>query len=96
MLTLVRQEFLFGAAAFEAEGIPVLMHRSAARLMAARCDNCLKTLVRVLGTEEMAGTRVIRPQVLVDPADTATPAMLADIGRPLRLLPAGRAGPPRH
>ena len=68
------------------------MHRSAARLMAARCENCLKTLIRVLGADEMTGTRVIRPQLLVDPADAASPALLADIGRPLRLLAAGRDG----
>lgn len=92
VLTHVRQEFLFGAAAFEAEGIPVLMHRSAARLMAARCETCLKTLIRVLGADEMAATRVIRPQLLVDPAEAGAPALLADIGRPLRLLAAGRDG----
>ena len=36
-----RQDVVFGAAAFQARGIPVLMHRDAAALMAARCDTCL-------------------------------------------------------
>lgn len=87
LLTHVRQEFVFGAAAFQEAGIPVAMHPAAARLMAARCDNCLKTLRRVLGDEEMAGSRVVRPDRLLDPA-TATP-LPALIGRPIRLLAHG-------
>lgn len=58
LLTHAMQEFIFGAAAFQAEGIPVVMHGDAARLMAARCDTCLKTLRRELGEAPMLGTRV--------------------------------------
>ena len=89
VLTHVRQEFLFGAAAFQEAGVPVTMHPAAARLMAARCENCLKTLKRVLGPEEMQGTRVVKPEHLVDPA---TQTFDAGIGRPVRLLAWGPAG----
>ena len=44
LITHTRQEFLFGATAFRERGIPILMQRQAAMLMAARCENCLKTL----------------------------------------------------
>lgn len=66
VVTHTRQEFLFGAAAFQAQGIPVQMHRAAAQLMAARCEGCLKTLKRDLGEEEMAGTVVFKPDELFD------------------------------
>ena len=93
LLTHVRQEFLFGTGAFQAQGIPVLMHPAAARLMMARCDNCLKQLQRALGADEMAGTRVPTADLTVDPQQPGTGSMaLADIGRPLRLLSAGRQG----
>ena len=55
LITHTRQEFLFGAAAFQECGIPVHMHRRAAQLMAARCDTCLKTLQRTLGADTMRG-----------------------------------------
>jgi glyoxylase-like metal-dependent hydrolase (beta-lactamase superfamily II) len=89
LLTHVRQEFLFGAAAFQAAGIPVAMHPAAARLMAARCENCLKTLQRILGPEEMQGTRVVKPERQIDPA---TQPFDAGIGRPVRLLAWGPGG----
>lgn len=89
VLTHVRQEFLFGAAAFEEAGTPSTMHPAAARLMAARCENCLKTLKRVLGPEEMQGTRVVKPEHLVDPT---TKPFDAGIGRPVRLLAWGPGG----
>jgi hypothetical protein len=53
---------IFGAAAFEARGIPVLMHRDAAMLMASRCDACLRRLEETLGSAEMAGTRIVVPE----------------------------------
>lgn len=86
LLTHVRQEFVLGAAAFQAAGVPVAMHPAAAQLMAARCEGCLKTLQRVLGSEEMAGSRVVRPDRGVGPG----PAEVGEvIGRPLRLLGFG-------
>lgn len=89
VLTHVRQEFLFGAAAFQAAGVPTTMHPAAARLMAGRCEGCLKTLQRVLGADEMQGTRVIKPEHLLDPD---TQAFDAGIGRPVRLLAWGPGG----
>lgn len=92
VLTHARQEFLFGATAFQAAGVPVVMHRDAARLMASRCEGCLKTLVSLLGTDEMASTRVPRPDIEILGSDTAD--RLPDIGRPVRLLTTapGRLG----
>lgn len=62
-ITHTRQEFLFGAAAFRERGIPIHMHRLAARLMAARCETCLKNLRSVLGEDAMRGTAVVKPDV---------------------------------
>jgi glyoxylase-like metal-dependent hydrolase (beta-lactamase superfamily II) len=89
LLTHTRQEFLFGAAAFREQGIPVQMQAQAARLMAARCEGCLKTLQRVLGEDEMRGTAVIKPEQLFDQTQT-----LATIGRPVRLLSFGHSSGP--
>jgi glyoxylase-like metal-dependent hydrolase (beta-lactamase superfamily II) len=89
LITHTRQEFLFGATAFRERGIPILMQRQAALLMAARCENCLKTLKRVLGEDEMRSSSVIRPDELFDDA-----MVLDDIGRPVRLLTFGHSSGP--
>lgn len=89
LLTHTRQEFLFGAAAFAEQRIPVQMHTQSARLMAARCEGCLKALKRLLGEDAMRGTAVVKPDILFD-ADTA----LDLIGRPLRLLYFGHSSGP--
>jgi glyoxylase-like metal-dependent hydrolase (beta-lactamase superfamily II) len=89
VLTHVRQEAVFGAAAFQERGIPVAMHADAARLMAARCENCLKTLRRLLGDDAMALSRVVKPDVLLE-----GDAMPTDIGRPVRLLHLGHSSGP--
>lgn len=89
LLTHTRQEFLFGAAAFAEQRIPVQMQTQAARLMAARCETCLKTLKRLLGEEAMRGTTVVRPDKLFDAGMT-----LDLIGRPLRLLYFGHSSGP--
>ena len=89
LLTHTRQEFLFGAAAFRERGIPIQMQRQAARLMAARCENCLKTLKRVLGDDEMRGSAVLQPDLLFDES-----LALDIIGRPLRLLTFGHSSGP--
>lgn len=86
LLTHAMQEFIFGATAFQDAGVPVLMHRSATRLMAGRCETCLKALVRQLGDDAMAGSRVPRADHVFDTVDAAT--ALPDIGRPLQLLAA--------
>lgn len=89
LVTHTRQEFLFGAGAFRERGIPVHMHRSAAQLMAARCEGCLKTLVRVLGEDEMRGTAMFKPDVVFD---AAHPIDL--IGRPVQVLFYGHSSGP--
>jgi glyoxylase-like metal-dependent hydrolase (beta-lactamase superfamily II) len=81
ILTHAGPEAIFGAAAFQERGIPVLAERRSAELIAARCATCLASLRAVLGAERMAGTRVIDPERLVSGAET-----LDLIGRPLRLI----------
>jgi len=89
LLTHVRQEFVFGATAFQASGVPVWIHPVAARLMAARCDNCLKTLKRVLGDDELAGSRVAKPDRLLDSLPAAEADLATLLGRRVRLLAWG-------
>jgi glyoxylase-like metal-dependent hydrolase (beta-lactamase superfamily II) len=89
LLTQARQEFIFGATAYQARGVAVHMHRRAAELMAARCEGCLKTLRAELGDEAMRGTVVPRPDVLFD--DTH---VLDTIGRPVLVSHHGLANGP--
>lgn len=81
VLTHAAQEVVFGAAAFQARGIPVLMHRNAAALMAARCDGCLARLREIMGDDFMSGSRVVSPDRLVERTTS-----LDLIGRPLRIV----------
>ena len=81
ILTHPSQEAIFGAAAFQARGIPVLAHRRSAELIATRCETCLRTLRSTLGEEAMAATRVVKPDRLIEGDE-----MLELIGRPLRLF----------
>jgi glyoxylase-like metal-dependent hydrolase (beta-lactamase superfamily II) len=81
ILTHPGQEAIFGAAAFQARGIPVLAQRSGAELIAARCATCLRNLRATLGEEAMAGTRVVLPDRLI-----VGDERLDLIGRPLRLI----------
>ncbi len=89
IVTHTRQEFLFGAAAFRERGIPVAMHAAAARLMAARCETCLKTLRRTLGDEPMQGTAMFTPDRSFD-----APHRLDLIGRPVEVLSFGHSSGP--
>lgn len=91
LLTQARQEFLFGAAAFEDAGVPLLMHADALALMRSRCETCLRRLRQQLGEPEMHGTRLPRQIRAFDAAQA--PAALPPIGRALQLLVAqdGRA-----
>jgi glyoxylase-like metal-dependent hydrolase (beta-lactamase superfamily II) len=81
ILTHPGQEVIFGAAAFQARGIPVLAHRSSAELIAARCATCLGNLQSLLGDDVMAATRVVTPDRLIDGDKT-----LELTGRRLRLI----------
>jgi len=89
LITHTRQEFLFGAMAYRDRGIPIHMHRQAALLMAARCENCLKNLRRTLGEEEMKGTAVFKPD-----RDFEEGHPLEAIGRPVRVLYHGHSSGP--
>jgi glyoxylase-like metal-dependent hydrolase (beta-lactamase superfamily II) len=88
-VTHTRQEFLFGANAFRERGIPVHMHRLAARLMASRCETCLKNLKTLVGEAEMQGSSVFKPDVEVDAGHAR-----ALIGRPVRVLHFGHSSGP--
>jgi glyoxylase-like metal-dependent hydrolase (beta-lactamase superfamily II) len=81
ILTHPGQEAIFGAAAFQARGIPALAHRRSAELIAARCERCLSNLRSALGEEAMAATRVVKPDRLIDGDE-----VLDLIGRPVRLI----------
>lgn len=89
IITHAAQDVLFGAAAFQARGIPVLMHRDAAALMAARCDTCLRTLNETLGAQPMVGSRVVTPDRTITRTTTVDV-----IGRPLRLIAPGSVSSP--
>ena len=89
VLTHAGQRVVFGAAAFQARGIPVWMHRSAAASMAARCETCLQNLRDELGERTMAGTRIVKPDRVVSKRQS-----LDFIGRRLVLIvPGGREAP---
>lgn len=89
LVTHVRQEFLFGAGAFRDRGVPLRMQHDAAQLMAARCENCLKTLRRELGDDEMAGTVVPRADERFSGEH-----VIDAIGRPVRVLHHGHSSGP--
>ena len=93
LVTQTHQEFLFGATAYREAGIPIHMHRRTAELMAARCDNCLKTLKRVLGDDEMRGTAMYQPDDVFDAALNET-RLLALTGRPVQVLYHGHSSGP--
>jgi glyoxylase-like metal-dependent hydrolase (beta-lactamase superfamily II) len=81
ILTHPSQEVIFGAAAFQARGIPVMAHRSSAELIASRCATCLRNLQSLLGEQVMADTRVVTPDRLIDADKT-----LELTGRRLRVI----------
>ena len=89
IVTHTRAEFLFGGAAFRERGIPVRMHAATAKLMAARCETCLKTLRQTLGDEPMRGTAMYVADQTFDATHT-----LDLIGRPLRVLHFGHSSGP--
>ncbi len=89
LVTHARQEFLFGASAFQARGIAVHMQRNAAALMAARCAGCLKALRAELGEETMRDTVMFKPDVLFD--DTH---VVETLGRPVLVQQHGHASGP--
>ncbi len=94
LLTHARQEFIFGAAAFQDAGVPVLMSGPSAKLMAQRCDGCLKTLQRVLGEAAMRGTRRVTPDRLLDGEQPDATELAQAIGRRITLHGFGHSSGP--
>jgi glyoxylase-like metal-dependent hydrolase (beta-lactamase superfamily II) len=89
LITHTRPEFLFGGGAFREAGIPIRTHSRTARLMAARCETCLKTLRQTLGDAPMQGTALYKP----DEEFEATHELTA-IGRAVRVLHFGHSSGP--
>jgi glyoxylase-like metal-dependent hydrolase (beta-lactamase superfamily II) len=89
ILTHPSQEAIFGAQAYRERGIPVAMHRDAARLVAARCAECLERLTRALGRDAMARTRVVVPDRFLADGDT-----ILESGRRLRVMAPPHASAP--
>ena len=89
LITHTRQEFLFGAAAYREQGIPIHMHREAAGLMRSRCERCLKTLKQVLGDAVMQGTAMFKPDQEFEQSQR-----IEAIGRPIRVLYFGHSSGP--
>ena len=88
-ITHTRPEFLFGGGAFREAGIPIRTHSRTARLMAARCETCLKTLRQTLGDPPMQGTAMYKPDEEFDATHD-----LATIGRTVRVLHFGHSSGP--
>ena len=88
IVTHAVQEFLFGNAAFDERGIPILAHLETTKLMKARCEHCLENLKPVLG-EELQGTRLVLPQRQIEATTTVEAG-----GRRLELLYLGWASTP--
>lgn len=89
VVTQPLQEFVMGMEAFAERGIPVVAHQDAAELIAERCEVCLHNLRRLLGEDEMAGTRVRTPSRSVTESTT-----LEAGGRRIELVHPGWASAP--
>ena len=89
IITHADQEFLFGNAAFDELGVPVLAQVKSMELMRQRCDHCLSNLNRLLGPQIMRGSRLVLPSQLVEKSAT-----LAVAGLSLELLHFGWGSTP--
>ena len=89
LITHTRQEFLFGAAAYQEQGIAIHMHSKAAGLMRSRCERCLKTLQQVLGNDAMQGTAMFKPDHEFEQSYS-----IKSIGRNIQVLYYGHSSGP--
>ncbi|BCQ25937.1 MBL fold metallo-hydrolase [Caballeronia sp. NK8] len=89
IITHQAPEFVFGAAAFRDDDVPILAHARAAQLIRERCAICLANLRKTLGEDEMAGSRVTVPDKTVDGTTE-----IESGGRKLQLLHFGPASTP--
>jgi glyoxylase-like metal-dependent hydrolase (beta-lactamase superfamily II) len=86
IITNGRPEFLMGSAAFTDRGITVLAHEETARLIAQRCEVCLRRLRQTVGEDLMAGTRIVSPTQRLRGSSEIQPG-----GRRIELLYLGPA-----
>ncbi|WP_244140062.1 MBL fold metallo-hydrolase [Caballeronia sp. BCC1704] len=89
IITHQAPEFVFGAAAFRDQNVPILAHVRAAQLIHDRCSICLANLRKTLGEDEMAGSRVTVPDRTIDGTTE-----IENGGRKLQLLHFGPASTP--
>jgi glyoxylase-like metal-dependent hydrolase (beta-lactamase superfamily II) len=89
IITHQAPEFVFGAAAFHDEDVPILAHVRTAQLIRERCSVCLANLRKMLGEDEMAGSRVTVPNRTIDGTTEIDSG-----GRKLQLLHFGPASTP--
>ncbi len=89
LVTHTRPEFLFGGTAFRELGIPIRMHSRTSRLMASRCETCLKALRQTVGEAPLLGTAMYKPDQEFDASHE-----LDLIGRPVRVLYFGHSSGP--
>ena len=89
IITHQAPEFVFGAAAFRDDGVPILAHARTAQLIRERCSVCLANLRKTLGEDEMAGSRVTVPDRTVNGTTE-----IESGGRTLQLLNFGPASTP--
>lgn len=89
LITHTRPEFLFGGAAFRERGIPIRMHGRTARLMASRCETCLKALRQQVGEAPMSGTTMYKADQEFEASHS-----LDLIGRPVQVLHFGHSSGP--
>ena len=89
LITHTRPEFLFGGAAFRERGIPIRMHSRTARLMASRCETCLKALRQQVGEPPMSGTTMYKAD-----QEFETSHRVDLIGRPVQVLYFGHSSGP--
>lgn len=89
LITHTRPEFLFGAAAYQEQGISVHMHSKAADLMRSRCERCLNRLQKVLGTDAMQGTVMFKPDHEFEQSYS-----INSIGRTIQVLYYGHSSGP--
>ena len=89
IITHQAPEFVFGAAAFRDDDVPILAHARAAQLIRERCSICLANLRKTLGEDEMAGSRVTVPDKTVNGTTE-----IESGGRKLQLLHFGPASTP--
>ncbi len=82
-------EHVLGNTAFARRGIPILAHRETDRYMAQNCDVCIRNLGAAIGADKLAGSRLARPDRLIDGATTLTVG-----GRTLDILYVGPAQQP--